>query len=412
MKVLMLVQSPVAGDSRVLREAAALRKAGHDVHVFGRDVPEDFDPGGGVTVGSVARSRGMKPRSAVAASATAASPRTDAPRAANSGPAAPPSVPSFAAGGLKGRALRGARWFLLPEHRERTERTWRTEAGQALAGSGPFDVVHAHDYNTLALSAELAERWSAQLVYDSHELWFDRGLPGRPTPLRSWRGRRKEAQLAARAQAVLTVSDGIADRLRRRGVSEVTVVRNTFPLAGRVPPPLSPSPAGVAYAGRIGPGRDLEAVVGAAASLRPLRTVLAGPGDPAYRFDHTGVEIVPPMSLNSVDELYQELGIAIVTLTDTCDNHRLALPNKLFHAVRAGVPVVAANLPELHRVVLRHGLGRLYRPGDPNSLADAVRSVVREYGEHVSAVHKARPALSWERDAQVLTEVYAGLESR
>src|SRR5690606_26628928 len=226
-KVLMLVQSPVAGDSRVLREAAALRKAGHDVHVFGRDVPDDFDPGGGVTVGSVARSRGMKPRSAVAASATAASPRTDAPRAANSGPAAPPSVPSFAAGGLKGRALRGARWFLLPEHRELTERTWRTEAGQALAGSGPFDVVHAHDYNTLALSAELAERWSAQLVYDSHELWFDRGLPGRPTPLRSWRGRRKEAQLAARAQAVLTVSDGIADRLRRRGVSEVTVVRNT-----------------------------------------------------------------------------------------------------------------------------------------------------------------------------------------
>ncbi|PZF80737.1 glycosyltransferase [Jiangella anatolica] len=389
MKVLMLVQSPVAGDSRVLREAATLTAEGHSVHIVGRDVPDGFDPGEGVTVESVSRSRGMRPpgtpRGVGVAVRTSSGPWTTLRRA--------------------------ARWLLLPEHRERTERHWRDDAAKLLAGRPAPDVVHAHDYNTLALGAELAGRWHARLVYDSHELWFDRGLPGRPTPLARWRGRRTETRLAARARVVLTVSEGIAVRLRRRGLRDVRLLRNTFPLDGHEPPDLPATPAGLAYAGRIGPGRDLEAVAGAAAALAPLRTVVAGPADPGYRLDAPGVEVLPPMSLAEVDRLYQDVGVAVVTLTDTCLNHRLALPNKLFHAVRAGVPVVAANLPELHAVVLRYGLGRLYQPGDASSLATAVRAVAADYTEHVEAVRKARSELSWEHDSRVLADVYADLEA-
>lgn len=387
MKVLMLVQSPVAGDSRVLREAATLTAEGHAVHIVGRDVPDGFDPGDGVTVESVTRSRGMRP------------------------PGTPRGAALTSSSGPKAVVRRAGRWLLLPEHRERTERRWRNDAAKLLAGLPAPDVVHAHDYNTLELGAELAGRWSARLVYDSHELWFDRGLPGRPTPLGRRRGRRKETRLAARAEVVLTVSEGIATRLRRRGLRDVRVVRNTFPMAGSEPPELPDAPAGIAYAGRIGPGRDLEAVVGAAARLAPLRTVLAGPADPGYGLDAAGVELLPPMSLAEVDQLYQEVGVAVVTLTDTCANHRLALPNKLFHAVRAGVPVVAANLPELHAVVLRYGLGRLYQPGDASSLATAVKAVAADYTGHVEAVRKARPELAWEHDSRVLADAYADLEA-
>lgn len=385
MKVLMLVQSPVAGDSRVLREAATLTAEGHAVHIVGRDVPDGFDPGDGVTAESVSRSRGMRP------------------------PGTPRGAAVAASSGLRTAVRRAGRWLLLPEHRRRTERRWRDDAARLLAGRPAADVVHAHDYNTLELGAALAGRWNARLVYDSHELWFDRGLPGRPTPLGRMLGRRAETRLAKQAGVVLTVSEGIAQRLRGRGLSDVRVVRNTFPLAGTEAPDLPDAPVGIAYAGRIGPGRDLEAVVGAAARLTPLRTVLAGPADPGYRLDTAGAELLPPMSLGEVDKLYQEVGVAVVTLTDTCTNHRLALPNKLFHAVRAGVPVVAANLPELHAVVLRYGLGRLYQPGDASSLATAVEAVAADYTEHVEAVRKARPELAWENDSRVLAEAYANL---
>lgn len=247
------------------------------------------------------------------------------------------------------------------------------------------------------------------LVYDSHELWFDRGLPGRPTPLARVLGRRRETRLAAGATAVLTVSEGIVDRLRARGLPDVRLVRNTFPLPDREPPSRPDQPIGLAYAGRVGPGRDLETVVGASPELAPLRTVVAGPADPSYRLDTSAVERRPAMSIDEVDQLYQELGIAVVTLTDSCDNHRLALPNKLFHAVRAGVPVVAADLPELHRVVSRHGIGRLYDPGRPGSLVEAVRAVATSYSDYADAVRRSRPELSWEQDAGVLVDAYSAL---
>ena len=101
-----------------------------------------------------------------------------------------------------------------------------------------------------------------------------------------------------------------------------------------------------------------------------------------------------------------------MTLDASCENHRLALRNKLFHAVRAGVPVVAADLPELARVVTERGLGATYRPGDPVSLAAAVADVVCRYPRILAAVADAAPELGWERDALVLLSAYAELPAR
>ena len=56
MKVLMLVATSVATDTRVLREARALAEAGHGVHIVGRSVPTDWTPPAGITVSSVGTS--------------------------------------------------------------------------------------------------------------------------------------------------------------------------------------------------------------------------------------------------------------------------------------------------------------------------------------------------------------------
>ena len=57
-RVLMLAQSPVAGDSRILREASTLAASGHEVHIIGREIPDDFVPPPGVTVSSIGMARG------------------------------------------------------------------------------------------------------------------------------------------------------------------------------------------------------------------------------------------------------------------------------------------------------------------------------------------------------------------
>ncbi|GAB2666005.1 glycosyltransferase [Kribbella swartbergensis] len=383
MRVLMIAQSPIAGDSRILREATALAGGGHVVHVIGRDVPENFEVGPGVTVESVSRSAGL--------------------RGSNGGPAV-----GHGRNGPKVLVQRFGRWLLLPEHRNRTEKQWRTAAAPRVAAAGPFDVVHAHDFNTLELAATYAEQWSATLVYDSHELWFDRALPGRPTPV--WRalGRRFEVSLASKARFVITVSDGIARRLRERGLTDVRVVRNTFPRADDVPA-LPDRPEGLLYAGRVGAGRDLPTVVAAARRLAPFRTVLMGSVDPNYRLDLGPVETVAERSIDEVDDTLRSYGISLVTLTDTCENHRLALPNKLFHAVRAGVPVVAADLPEMRAVVTQYKLGTLYKPGDPASLATAVRDLIDNYPTYADGIRTAAADLNWEKDSATLLAAYAEL---
>jgi glycosyltransferase involved in cell wall biosynthesis len=385
--VLMLVTTDVAHDARVVREAAALGAAGHRVRVWGKDVPEGWrPPGGAFETAGASGGAGLRARGSADA----------------------------AARGRDGVLLRSARWALLPEHRRRVWAEWARVAEAALLAEGTgYDVVHAHDFNTLPLAARLAGRWGARLVYDSHEWWSGRQRHGRPTPWERLRERRVEAELVRRADAVLTVSQGIAERLGRWSSGPVSVVRNTFPSVAPDGVPAVESPRGVVYAGRIGGGRDLETVLAGAGGS--LTTVLMGPVDQAYAarlgLDRTGApaELRPALDGDRVDEVLRAYGISVVTLTDTCENHRMALPNKLFHAVRAGVPVVAADLPEIRRVVRGHGIGELYRPADPRSYRSAVERAVGRYGELCAGVRSAAGGLSWERDAERLVAVYEGL---
>jgi glycosyltransferase involved in cell wall biosynthesis len=390
MNVLMLVQSNVAHDARVLREARSLADEGHAIHIIGKDVPEGWEPPAGITVESVSGGAGLKAKSGGGA----------------------PSGGSGARGGVVGQARTAARWALLPQHRQAVWRTWNEHAREAV-GDRKYDVVHAHDFNVLVLAAELAEKTNAQLVYDSHEWWSGREVHGRPTPLERARELKIEREIVAKADAVLTVSEGIAERLGKWRSTPVAVVRNTFPLEeGTTKGELAERPKGVVYAGRIGAARDIETLLEATAALK-LETLLMGNADPEFlshlhRNDAT-VRVETARPVDEVDEVLREVGISVVTLTDSCENHRLALPNKVFHAARAGVPVVAADLPELRRLVTKYGLGALYKPGDAQSMQKALEQVTADYPALCANVARARETLNWDQDSKELVRVYESL---
>jgi glycosyltransferase involved in cell wall biosynthesis len=192
-------------------------------------------------------------------------------------------------------------------------------------------------------------------------------------------------------------------------------VRNTFPLIeGSAAGEIARRPKGAVYAGRIGAARDIETLLSATGSLM-LDTVLMGNADreflPSLRLSGATVRIEPARPVDEVDAVLREVGISVVTLTDSCENHRLALPNKVFHAVRAGVPVVAADLPELRRLVTKYGIGALYRPGDAESMLRALEQVANHYPELCANVARARAELNWDQDSKELVRVYEALAS-
>lgn len=387
----MIVATSVATDARVLKEATTLVAAGHTVHVIGKNVPSDYTPPAGVTVSSVGASSVLRKQGAASLSRR----KLSAP-------------------------VKLARWVMLPTHRNSTFARFG-EAAERLAAGIDADVVHAHDFTALEAGSRIAEAKGVPLIYDTHEFWQGRSREYRPTPLQDARERRVERRLGARAAAVITVGDGVAAALRRAyGWADIAVVRNSFPRRSAVDdsgadalPPLPESPAAVIYAGRIGAHRELETVAAASAGVADLglSTVLMGPVDSTWaaEFERKACELREPCAPDEVDAHLRRAGLVLVALAPGWENHRLALPNKLFHAVRAGVPLVASDIGELAAVVREHGLGTLYRPGDPADLVRAVRDAVSQYGSLRQAVEAAQTELSWDRDGAVLVQVYESL---
>ncbi len=376
----MLVATSVANDARVLKEARALRDAGHKVHIFGRDVPADFALDG-VEISGCAGSSVLRKAGSDSLGAKKLNP-----------------------------AMKALRWALLPMHRQSAFRRWGNSA-IAAAKSLEFDIVHAHDFTALAPAAAIANEAGAGYVYDSHEFWQGMTREYRPTPILDLIERRTEARLGSAALGRITVGDQLAQRLRScYGWDDIVVVRNSFPEFDN-PPPVAETPQAAVYAGRLGAHRELETVA-AASMLVELPIQLVGPADATWLsgFDAKRSEILPEVPASEVAAVVAKAGISLVTLADSGDNHRLALPNKIFQAVQAGVPVVASRIGEIEQLTTRYGLGECYQIGSPQSLAEAIAKVTEGYDRYRANTDRARSELSWRSDASRLCDLYARLE--
>ncbi len=378
----MLVATSVASDTRVLREAGCVVELGIKVLIVGRDVPSDFAPPKGISILSASAGSGLRPSSM--------------------GSLTTKKLPPH---------LRLARWFLLPTHRKRSFKAWADRAYE-IASPLPFDAVHAHDFTALELGARLAKEHGVPLIYDSHEWWLGRQRQYRATPIMDQREARIEAELASQAAAVITVGDSIAELIeRKRSVNKVFVVRNSFPIEAESSKAVTSPPQSILYAGRIDAFRELEVTMEVSGLIR-IPICWMGEHENQWAANYVprarklGIEVLNSQPIASVTKAMQGAGLVFVTHSDKFESHRLALPNKLFHAVHAGVPVIATNVSELARVVQKYDIGELYQPGDSKSMQEAIERAISRHSDLIVNVKAAQKALSWDRDSKVLRDIY------
>jgi glycosyltransferase involved in cell wall biosynthesis len=373
MRIAMLLHKSVEHDSRVRREARALAEAGHEVTVLHLPrVPGQLD-------GSL---EGFAVRSVT-----------------------PPSwVRRLMPFGLYRVIFLGA--FVGAVRRLRP------------------DVVHAHDVAMLAPGWLGARLTGARLVYDSHE--YAAGVPYRE---RSWAlfVTMLERLVIRRCAAVITVSDGIADRLRQaHGLRERPVVVRNIPdpraYDGSFRAPDLRAELGVpkgaqlvVHLGAAARDRGCETLVRALADVPGAHLLFLGADDAGYVSSLSAavgeagvgdrVHFRGSVPVAHVPGYVGQADLGVSLLEDTCDNHRLALPNKVFEYVAAGVPVVASDLPELRRTFGGVAGIELAAPADARSVAAAI----------VRAAARGRPEerlgdrFSWSTDAARLLELYRSL---
>ena len=102
--------------------------------------------------------------------------------------------------------------------------------------------------------------------------------------------------------------------------------------------------------------------------------------------------------------------ILVIAIQPTSLNHRYTTPQKLFEALTAGVPVVAADLPGIATVVAAADAGVLCDPTSPDAIAAAIRQILETPPDTAAArrsriLAAAHERYNWESQVGVLLEV-------
>lgn len=302
--------------------------------------------------------------------------------------------------------LTGARkWLLL--HRQNDHL-----AEAALANGRDFDVVWANDYSTLFPARQIARERRAKLVYDSLEIWletvnqfFPRDAPvPKALAFRTivWLcrviGRPTERSLVEDADLVITANESYAAVLRDRlGRDDVGVVLNCpEPVALRHSDRirhelgLAASDRIVLYQGMMNAGRGLPELIASARHFPAgVRLVLLGDGmleaslrrlaeDPALRGRVLFGGLVPQAELH---EWTSSADLGVLILDPINLSKRLALANKIFEYMAAGIPILTTDLPENRRIIDQCECGWLIADRDPGVLAENVARVLEDPDE-------------------------------
>lgn len=449
-RVVSLVYNDASTDSRVLKTTATLRAAGADARIVASARDLAGHPAGVGHVGELEvhrvpdldltrllprltrtwrrlRGRGLSARAQTAAPAQTPQqpvPSVPVPTAAATQPPETGDTDRQASVRDLAQAFVADAWMRLYQTARLTY--WWLGAVREGRDLRP-DVVHANDANALVPAMLITAGTTGRVVYDSHELWRRRNI--RPD---RWLAPAVEALIETvgirRAAGVITVSPSIADWLQRTYSLPVrpTLVRN-IPTARPLPDPargrlrelagLAPGDRVVSYVGGMTTGRGLEETVDAMALLPPdAHLVLLGYGDPRYiagllqRARRAGVServhVAGSVPSPEVPQALADADVAVVYVRPICLSYRYSLPNKLFESIHAGLPIVAADLPDTSAIVREHRVGEVFEATTPAELAAAIQQVLADPAAYRAAAARAARELTWEHEAAELIALY------
>lgn len=289
------------------------------------------------------------------------------------------------------------------------------------------DLIHAHELSALYPAVIAAKKLNVPVIYDSHELEFARNFMWGDESFNLWRAH--ERALVHEVDAVIAVSKGCADALRREyGLERVEIVRNCPSIVRRTPARtlrdvvrLDIETPLIVFVGKVTFNRGLETVVGALSFLPRFHLVCVGPEDSHARFridqliEESGcgkrVHFVPAVAPDELIEFISGADVSVAAVRDVCLSYRYCLPNKLFESAHAGLPVVVSDLPDMRSFVEEWDIGEVVRHDDPSSWAAAIELTYEKREKYYcqEKLERIRLANSAESEALKLLDLYRRL---
>lgn len=279
-----------------------------------------------------------------------------------------------------------------------------------------MDGLCAIDLDTI-LPCLWISRWKKiPRVYDAHELFSElKEVITRPGIQAFWLGVEKKA--VPKYQWGYTVSESIAAEFYRRYNVEYKTIRNV-PVLQPLPIPVTGEKF-IVYQGAVNEARGFEYLIPAMKEVN-ARLVICGDGNYMKQLkllisDHGLEKKVELKGMLSPDELRRIAGqayIGVAVPEKEGLNQYLALPNKFFDYVHAGLPQVTVDYPEYRKINKKWEVAVLISDLAPKRIAAALNNLLDDAVLHQRLREnclKARESLNWQEEEKKLIEFYKTL---
>ena len=323
-------------------------------------------------------------------------------------------------------------WRLGLRHHRVAAAAWHPLSGDLIrqARAIAADLYIAHYPAALPAAALAARCHNARYGFDAED--FHLGDPPEHRRYQEQRAliRALESHWLPGAASITAASQGIAEAYADSyQLSTPTVVRNVFSLAQA---PAGPTPSGSAhprptlywFSQTIGPDRGLECAVHALALARSRPHLhLRGRLQQGYRdvliglATQLGVQhrlhLHPPAPPDEMEYHASSYDVGLVAETGITPNRRIALTNKLFTYALAGIPMLLSDIPAHRQIQSEAGqAARLFRVEDPHSLAEQLDGWLDASPEVLAHARELAYRLgqehwNWEQEQQSLLDQIA-----
>jgi glycosyltransferase involved in cell wall biosynthesis len=279
----------------------------------------------------------------------------------------------------------------------------------------PTDAYLSNDTDTLPANFFASRLRRKPLIFDAHEMFPEvPEVVHRPFVKAVWT--RIEDFLFPRLKHTYTVCRSIADSYNRKYGLRMQVVRNIPPASAPVPssPPLIDARGKkvLLYQGAVNTGRGIERIVDAMSLLPEFVFYIVGDGDVLSelkdRVNRLGladrVFFTGRIPFERLSDYTACADIGINLLENRGLNYYYSLPNRIFDYIRAGIPVLTVDFPEIRRIVSHYNVGVPVDRFDPLFLSQTLRRMAVE-PKNIAGFATANAELTWKNEAKVLMEV-------
>lgn len=371
-KVCILRSNPVRPDSRVEKEAWALKKAGYDVHILAWDRD------------------------------------TDVREAEAEIQVANETIPITRLGykATFGEGMKNLRAYLKFQFHMRK---WLKK--------NDFDVVHACDFDTAFFSQGVVRRKKKKFVFDIFDF-----IAGEPKNLFQKIIKKAQIFIIDHADATIICTEERAKQIDSSKPQKLVVIHNT-PATAQIGEERFFLPETdrikIVYVGILQDYRLLKEIAQAVAQSENVELHIGGFGKYEEFFTqmsekHDNINFYGRLTYDRALALEKECDIMLAIYDPAIENHRFAAPNKFYESLMLGKPVVMVKNTGMSQIVKQNNIGEVIDYSQEGFIK-GITELIKRKSEWPSISEKMnelyREQFCWTEMDRRLVELYAGFES-